>query len=214
MVVELSGLQRRTARARVRVRRSSSGHAIGNQHWPAVVKGTRMYVPLTVDRKVMDSVMRTHAFPGIRHEFVPGTEVIAYLAPHESRRLFGGADSTPHAHLPPRLSAHDAASRAAPSAVTVRLLQFGDSMFPVGAFAFSNGLEMAVQHGVVTTGRTLQEFVRTVTPVAATGDGVACSPGTGAPRAGDLGPDPAGRRGGLHPQAQRGDADHDRTDGA
>lgn len=80
------------------------GHAIGNQHWPAVVKGAKLYVPLTVDRKVMDSVMRTHAFTGIVHEFVPGTEVIAYLAPHESRRLFGGADSTPHSHLPARLN--------------------------------------------------------------------------------------------------------------
>ncbi|MDX5457729.1 urease accessory protein UreE [Micromonospora tulbaghiae] len=80
------------------------GHAIGNQHWPAVVKGTKMYVPLTVDRKVMDSVMRTHAFTGLTHEFIPGTEIIAYLAPHESRRLFGGADSTPHTHLPADLN--------------------------------------------------------------------------------------------------------------
>lgn len=76
------------------------GHAIGNQHWPAVVKGTTMYVPLTIDRKVMDSVMRTHDFARITYEFVPGTEVIAYLAPHESRRLFGGANSTPHTHVP------------------------------------------------------------------------------------------------------------------
>lgn len=80
------------------------GHAIGNQHWPAVVKGTKMYVPLTVDRKVMDSVMRTHAFTGVTHEFLPGTEIIAYLAPHESRRLFGGADATPHSHLPADLT--------------------------------------------------------------------------------------------------------------
>ncbi len=29
------------------------GHALGNQHWPALVKGNRVYVPLTVDRKVM-----------------------------------------------------------------------------------------------------------------------------------------------------------------
>ena len=66
------------------------GHALGNQHWPAVVKGTTVYVPLTVDRKVMASVMRTHAFAGITYEFVAGTEVIPYLAPHEARRLFGG----------------------------------------------------------------------------------------------------------------------------
>lgn len=74
------------------------GHALGNQHWPAVVKGTTVYVPLTVDRRVMASVMKTHAFSGITYEFAPGTEVIPFLAPHESRRLFGGANATPHAH--------------------------------------------------------------------------------------------------------------------
>jgi urease accessory protein len=80
------------------------GHALGNQHWPAVVKGTSVYVPLTVDRRVMASVMRTHDLPGVSYEFVPGTEIIAYLAPHEARRLFGGADSTPHSHVPAELS--------------------------------------------------------------------------------------------------------------
>jgi urease accessory protein len=75
------------------------GHALGNQHWPAVVKGTAVYVPLTVDRKVMASVMHTHAFEGITYEFIPGSEVIPYLAPHESRRLFGGANATPHTHV-------------------------------------------------------------------------------------------------------------------
>ncbi len=75
------------------------GHALGNQHWPAVIKGMAVYVPLTVDRKVMASVMKTHAFEGITCEFVPGAEVIPYLAPHETRRLFGGADSTPHSHM-------------------------------------------------------------------------------------------------------------------
>lgn len=79
------------------------GHALGNQHWPAVVKGTDVYVPLTVDRKVMASVMKTHAFQGITYEFLPGTEVIPYLLPHEARRLFGGADATPHSHLPPHV---------------------------------------------------------------------------------------------------------------
>jgi urease accessory protein len=75
------------------------GHALGNQHWPAVVKGTTVYVPLTVDRQVMASVMKTHAFPGISYEFLPGREIIPYLAPHEARRLFGGADATPHTHV-------------------------------------------------------------------------------------------------------------------
>jgi len=75
------------------------GHAVGNQHWPAVVRGTRIYVPLTVDRKVMSSVMQTHGFEGIRWAFRPGSEVIPYLAPHEIRRLFGGATPESHAHF-------------------------------------------------------------------------------------------------------------------
>jgi urease accessory protein len=75
------------------------GHALGNQHWPAVIKNDKIYVPLTVDRKVMASVMRTHAFAHLTYQFVPGTEVIPYFAPHEARRLFGGAGSTPHSHL-------------------------------------------------------------------------------------------------------------------
>lgn len=74
------------------------GHAMGNQHWPALVKGSLVYVPLTVDRKVMTSVMNTHRFEGIRYEFAPGREVVPYLAPHESRLLFGGAEGPVHSH--------------------------------------------------------------------------------------------------------------------
>ncbi|MGK5740388.1 urease accessory protein UreF [Micromonospora sp. URMC 103] len=69
----------------------------------------------------------------------------------------------------------------------MRLLQFGDSMFPVGAFSFSGGLEMAVQAGVVRDREELAEFVRTVTHVAATGDGVALLHGHRGALAADLG---------------------------
>jgi urease accessory protein len=72
------------------------GHALGNQHWPAVVKGTRVYVPLTVARAVMGSVMKTHSFEGVTYAFAPGAEVIPYLAPHEARRLFGAAEGHRH----------------------------------------------------------------------------------------------------------------------
>ena len=54
-----------------------------------------------------------------------------------------------------------------------RMLQFGDSMFPVGAFSFSNGLESAVQQGVVRDAATLRDFVRTAAEQAASGDGIA-----------------------------------------
>jgi urease accessory protein len=84
------------------------GHAMGNQHWPALVKDGRVYVPLTVDRKVMASVMNTHRFDGIRFEFVPGDEVVPYLAPHESRRLFGGAEGPVHTHTQDRFVVVDA----------------------------------------------------------------------------------------------------------
>ena len=73
------------------------GHAVGNQHWAAVVKGMQVYIPLTVDRKVMESVMRTHAIEGVEWSFRRGDEVIPYLAPHEIRRLFGGSGA-PHPH--------------------------------------------------------------------------------------------------------------------
>lgn len=74
------------------------GHAIGNQHWPAVVKGTKVYVPLTVDKKVMLSVMETHHIEDITYEFQSGQDIIPYLAPHEIRRLFGGSGQESHSH--------------------------------------------------------------------------------------------------------------------
>jgi urease accessory protein len=70
---------------------------------------------------------------------------------------------------------------------TLRILQFGDSMFPVGGFAFSGGLEMAVQQGVVRDPDGLAEFTRSVTQLAATGDGVALLAGHRGAAAGDVG---------------------------
>jgi len=75
------------------------GHALGNQHWPALMKGASIYVPLVVDRRVMASMMNTHRFAGVRYEFAPGGEIVPYLAPHESRRLFGGAEGPVHTHV-------------------------------------------------------------------------------------------------------------------
>jgi len=97
MIVHLDGLERLASEAAMRTC-VELGHAMGNQHWPALVKGSLVYVPLTVDRKVMTSVMDTHRFEGIRYEFVPGREAVLQLAPHESRRLFGGAEGPVHSH--------------------------------------------------------------------------------------------------------------------
>ncbi|WP_436876725.1 urease accessory protein UreF [Siccibacter turicensis] len=43
----------------------------------------------------------------------------------------------------------------------VRVLQFGDSMLPVGAFSFSCGVESAIQVGLVHDVETLKAFVET-----------------------------------------------------
>ncbi len=55
----------------------------------------------------------------------------------------------------------------------MRLLQFGDSMLPVGSFSFSNGLESAVQLGVVRDLDTLRQFVLTAVRQSAKTDGIA-----------------------------------------
>jgi urease accessory protein len=67
-----------------------------------------------------------------------------------------------------------------------RMLQFGDSMLPVGAFAFSGGLESAIQKRVVTDAGTLQSFTRTAVEQAARGDGIALLVAHRAAMAGDL----------------------------
>lgn len=55
----------------------------------------------------------------------------------------------------------------------LRILQFADSALPVGGFSFSNGLESAIQHGIVHDRDSLREMVLTVTRQAATLDGIA-----------------------------------------
>lgn len=95
MVVELDGMVSHSPEELIRVA-LELGHAIGNQHWPAVVKGTKVYVPLTVDKKVMMSVMETHHIEGITFRFEKGGDIIPYLLPHEIRRLFGGAGHESH----------------------------------------------------------------------------------------------------------------------
>jgi urease accessory protein len=54
-----------------------------------------------------------------------------------------------------------------------RILQFGDSTFPIGGFSFSCGLESAIQTGVVFDAASLGAFARTLVEQAARGDGIA-----------------------------------------
>lgn len=106
LVIELDGLEQLTSAEILRTS-FELGHGLGNQHWPAVVKGTTVYVPLSVDQKVMASVMRTHAFEHVKTHFAPGEEIAAKLDAKEVRILFAGADATPHHHHPVPTEGHN-----------------------------------------------------------------------------------------------------------
>lgn len=66
-----------------------------------------------------------------------------------------------------------------------RVLQFGDSLLPIGAFSFSNGLETAIHTGVVRDVETLRAFVHAAVDQSATSDGVALLAASRAAAAGD-----------------------------
>lgn len=97
LVIDLSSLEKRPASEAIALA-IELGHAIGNQHWAALVRDNSLMVPLTVDRKVMLSVMRTYNFEGINFAFRPGSEVVPYLTPSEIRSLFGS--TSPQSHKP------------------------------------------------------------------------------------------------------------------
>ena len=82
--------------------------------------------------------------------------------------------------------ANDGAESLGSAALLSRMLQFGDSMFPIGAFAFSSGLESAIQKGVVTNTATLRAYARTALEQAARGDGIALIVAHRAATAGDI----------------------------
>ncbi len=67
-----------------------------------------------------------------------------------------------------------------------RMLQFGDSVFPIGGFAFSCGLESAIQKRVVTDRATLLAFARTAVEQASRGDGIGLICAHRAARAADV----------------------------
>ena len=68
----------------------------------------------------------------------------------------------------------------------MRVLQFGDSVLPVGAFSFSNGLESAIQHRLVHDMETLRQFVMTATHQSASADAIALLAAHRAARAHDM----------------------------
>lgn len=77
------------------------GHALGNQHWPAVVKASRVYVSQTVSQAAMEAVIKAHRLESVRWWFARGGEVLPYLAPNEARLLFAGAPRHSHPSAAP-----------------------------------------------------------------------------------------------------------------
>ena len=73
LIIDLGGLQKLPADQLIE-RCVQLGHALGNQHWPAIVQNGFVYVPMAVNRLVMNSVMNTHHFKDITFRFAPGSE--------------------------------------------------------------------------------------------------------------------------------------------
>ena len=62
------------------------GHVLGNQHWPITWRDGNCIVAVTVDRLVMETVLRHHGVEGLEHEFVgiaPEELAAAHQEPHE-----------------------------------------------------------------------------------------------------------------------------------
>jgi len=68
------------------------GHAIGNQHWQMKVVGGKIYVPIMIDKKVMESVMKTHNIPGVKYYFEEevGEQILS--------GKYGSLQNLPHDH--------------------------------------------------------------------------------------------------------------------
>ncbi|QHM70054.1 urease accessory protein UreE [Mixta intestinalis] len=106
MVIHLESLLAREPHSLMRIG-FELGHALGNQHWKAVLKETRIFIPLTVATHVMEAVMKTHGFHYLPYSFVPGESVLPALTQAEARLLFGGAeDSATHVHVEHALGQH------------------------------------------------------------------------------------------------------------
>ncbi len=60
------------------------GHVLGNQHWPVKVEGLSVYVPVSVDRQVMETVLKTYGLQGITYRFEDASVgAIPRIVPHD-----------------------------------------------------------------------------------------------------------------------------------
>lgn len=98
-VIDLRALENQTREQALAIS-FELGHALGNQHWKAVIKQQRVFVPLVVDEAVLAAVLKSHGFQTLPCRIVPGESVLPELTHAEARLLFGGAeDAAAHVHV-------------------------------------------------------------------------------------------------------------------
>lgn len=94
------------------------GHILGNQHWPLRLRvdstdlsSVEIVVPLSLDRRVVDAVIRAHRLEGVSYHFRAATagEVLDQVDPPEAHQNDHAYDD--HRHGPVDNSAIDAALR-------------------------------------------------------------------------------------------------------
>ncbi|WP_437187148.1 hypothetical protein SH668x_000531 [Planctomicrobium sp. SH668] len=95
LIVELAELQTRSISEGLEVC-FQLGVAIGNQHWPSLVKDKKVFVPLSVDRSLIGDMLRDFASAGMTYRIASGIDLLGELLPYEARRLFAQQSTSPH----------------------------------------------------------------------------------------------------------------------
>lgn len=99
MVVDLNLLSALPIRNQIEIS-FELGHALGNQHWKAISKENKVYVPVTISTTIMHRVMQAHHFAAAAYQFVPGDRLLDLFSNAERRLLFGGAENEQiHVHV-------------------------------------------------------------------------------------------------------------------
>lgn len=75
------------------------GHILGNQHWPITIKGRDIFVPVTIDKEVVETVLRTYDLQGITYAFEEhAVGAMPPLQPKHHDHHHGHPHSHPHNH--------------------------------------------------------------------------------------------------------------------
>src|SRR5262249_48417493 len=144
------------------------------------------HVGSSARRKVRCTRTRTRAIPPPTRRRAGDTDARQCASISIRRRILMHLDRRPKP-VSRTSRGDDGVEAPSGTALLARMLQFGDSMFPIGGFSFSSGLESAIQKGVVADAITLRAFTRTAVQQAARGGGMALIPAHPAATGGGVG---------------------------